>query len=493
MADIYTDQIDEQLISDVLHYGFKTKTAPKLRVLRLALAKSLQITTPPNSDFDKIPEKGSEYSLKQVTGRDSENDLDDSVRAMLSIYHEDDFFNKEKDYRKHLQRHIRRGLKEIRTSWARGHDFSSYLEHELLPNLTIDDDLERNTLSNQNLIDSLEEIGVNGWINERVEGSRISRFFLYFENANDYDQLKKGLGKLAMLLGLGDKGVLMQPTNQPRIISLDVPREQSSWKTIQASSFWDWTKTDEIKKYVLPIWLGQDVIGGNYSFDLQEAPHILVSGTTGSGKSVCLHSIILSLLATLPRGDIELALIDPKRVEFVRYESTSQLYEGGVVYLVDQAANLLEELVDEMERRHQLMYEANVTNLSEGRGQNKINLPYIVVVIEELADLLMQSSDIETPLVRLAQKARSCGIHLVLATQRPDSTILTGLLRSNIPGRIALRVQKHTESNIILDEKGAEALLGRGDMLVKIPPDIAPKRVHGAKLTQDDLEQIKHV
>jgi S-DNA-T family DNA segregation ATPase FtsK/SpoIIIE len=105
----------------------------------------------------------------------------------------------------------------------------------------------------------------------------------------------------------------------------------------------------------------------------------------------------------------------------------------------------------------------------------------------------MQSSDIETPLVRLAQKARSCGIHLVLATQRPDSTILTGLLRSNIPGRIALRVQKHTESNIILDEKGAEALLGRGDMLVKIPPDIAPKRVHGAKLTQDDLEQIKHV
>ncbi|MDH5299653.1 MAG: FtsK/SpoIIIE domain-containing protein, partial [Desulfobulbaceae bacterium] len=243
------------------------------------------------------------------------------------------------------------------------------------------------------------------------------------------------------------------------------------------------TKND----YLLPVWLGQDVLGRDFDFDLTEAPHLLVSGTTGSGKSVCLHSIIISLLASMAQQKLQLALIDPKRVEFARYEKLPNLYEGEVVNLPDRALLLLEKLVQEMEKRHEELQRAGVTSLAEGLKKHVLELPFIVVVVEELADLLMQSREIETPLVRLAQKARASGIHLVLATQRPDATILTGLLRGNIPSRIALRVQKSTESKIILDENGAEALLGKGDMLAKVPPHGEPIRAHGAKITTDDL------
>jgi len=149
----------------------------------------------------------------------------------------------------------------------------------------------------------------------------------------------------------------------------------------------------------------------------------------------------------------------------------------------------LEKLVDEMERRNQLLRDAGVSNLTEALQQRKLQLPRIVVVIEELADLMMQSRELEAPLVRLAQKARSTGIHLVLATQRPDSVTFSGLLRTNIPSRIALRVQKNTESRIILDEMGAEQLLGSGDMLVKIPQvSTNAIRVHGAYISQDDIK-----
>jgi S-DNA-T family DNA segregation ATPase FtsK/SpoIIIE len=152
---------------------------------------------------------------------------------------------------------------------------------------------------------------------------------------------------------------------------------------------------------------------------------------------------------------------------------------------------LLNGLVEEMERRNQILGKLGASNLAEAQKHHHVSLPRIVVIVEELADLMMQSKDIETPLVRLAQKARSTGIHLVLATQRPDAITFSGLLRSNIPGRIALRVQKSSESKIILDETGAEKLLGAGDMLVKVGSNNVT-RVHGAYITADDIKQAIH-
>jgi S-DNA-T family DNA segregation ATPase FtsK/SpoIIIE len=290
-----------------------------------------------------------------------------------------------------------------------------------------------------------------------------------------------------MVPGMGDRGILLQATEESKVVALDLPRPAESWKPVTSASLWDWLESEKKSALSLPVWLGQDVLGEDFAFDLAEAPHLLVSGTTGSGKSVCLHSIIVSLLGSLPVHNLQLALVDPKKVEFARYEKLPNLYTGEVVNLPDRAHLLLEKLVREMETRNEQLQRAGVTSLSEGINRQVLDLPFIVVVVEELADLLMQSREIETPLVRLAQKARASGIHLVLATQRPDATILTGLLRSNIPSRIALRVQKSTESKIILDEIGAEALLGKGDMLARVPPHGEPVRVHGAKITTDDL------
>ena len=490
MADIHTDVTEEHLVSnEVLPYGLRTSGAPKLRVLRLALARSLQIPTPPDPEFDRIAQKGSSYDLEQITGKGTKKDYDDAMRALLSVYHGADLFNDEKGYRKYLQRHVRRGLKEIRTSWSRNHDFISYLQQELLAGVMVQPD-PQHPIAGDRLLSALREIGVMAEFRERVEGARLSRCYVYLPDINHYDRLRRGLEKLAMILGMGDRGILLGATDEPKVVAVDLPRPAESWRPVTSAALWKWLEDDAQQKQLLPVWLGEYVLGRDFVFDLAEAPHILVSGTTGSGKSVCLHSLMVSLLGSVPGHRLQLALIDPKKVEFARYEKLANLYGGEVVNLPDRALLLLERLVLEMEQRHEQLQRARVTSLAEGLERGALELPFIVVVVEELADLLMQSREIETPLVRLAQKARASGIHLVLATQRPDATILTGLLRGNIPSRIALRVQKSTESKIILDESGAEALLGKGDMLAKVPPHGEPIRVHGAKITTDDLSLV---
>jgi S-DNA-T family DNA segregation ATPase FtsK/SpoIIIE len=180
-------------------------------------------------------------------------------------------------------------------------------------------------------------------------------------------------------------------------------------------------------------------------------------------------------------------LIDPKGTEFPLYRKLPNLFGGACAKNIVEALDIFNALVEEMESRNRRFVELGVRNYEE--ASSKIPLPRIVVVVEELADLLMQSRELETPLIRLAQKARSAGIHLILATQRPDAATFSGLLRSNVPVRIALRVQKHTESSIILDQKGAEALLGKGDMLVKLTDRSEPIRLHGANLTDDNIAQ----
>ncbi len=489
MANISISEEDENIILQVRSLGFRTPDAAKYRILRLALAKSLRIETPPESDLDTIEKKGRDYDLEVVTGfgksEDGKgfHDFDDAVRALLSVYHQEDLFASDQEYKKLLQRHIRRGLREIRTSWSSGHNFINWLREELFQGLTSDNIQLSVATETDLLLDALTEISVHADVRDIKQGIRLDRYALYLANINHLDNLKKGLGKLSFRLGLPENAITLSASKEAGVVNLDIPRSPEHWKTVAPARLNEWADLPHPEK--LPVWLGQTVLGENFSMDLAEAPHVLLAGATGSGKTVCLHSLICSLLRTQSQEKLQFALIDPKGTELNAYAKLPNLFGGIVAKSTLEAANMLDDLVDTMEARNRLFMEMGVRDIDE--ASRKSALPRIVVVVEELADLLMQSRELETPLVRLAQKARSTGIHLVLATQRPDAATFSGLLRSNIPVRIALRVQKHTESSIILDQKGAEALLGKGDMLIKLTDQPEPIRVHGSKIGDSEI------
>ena len=263
----------------------------------------------------------------------------------------------------------------------------------------------------------------------------------------------------------------------------------------------------------LAIALGKDISGKPTVADLAKMPHVLVAGTTGSGKSVAINAIILSLLYKAEPSRVRLILIDPKMLELSVYEGIAHLL-APVITDMRQAANALNWAVAEMERRYKLMSNLGVRNL-EGfnkkirdaiKDGNPIThpfsitpdapeplqeLPVIVVIIDELADLMMVvGKKIEEPIARLAQKARACGIHLVVATQRPSVDVITGLIKANIPTRVAFQVSSKIDSRTILDQMGAEALLGQGDMLYQPPGTTYPQRLHGAFVSDAEVHRV---
>ena len=273
------------------------------------------------------------------------------------------------------------------------------------------------------------------------------------------------------------------------------------------------TSDNERAKSLLTMGLGKDIVGNPVVADLAKMPHVLVAGTTGSGKSVGINAMILSLLYKAEARDVRLLMIDPKMLEMSVYEGIPHLL-APVVTDMKQAAHGLNWCVAEMERRYKLMSKLGVRNLS---GYNhKIEeakesghpignpfsltpeapeplerLPHIVVVIDELADLMMVvGKKIEELIARLAQKARAAGIHLILATQRPSVDVITGLIKANIPTRIAFQVSSKIDSRTILDQMGAEALLGMGDMLYLPSGTGLPIRVHGAFVSDDEVHRV---
>ena len=269
-------------------------------------------------------------------------------------------------------------------------------------------------------------------------------------------------------------------------------------------------------KAVLPLGLGRDLTGRPYVADLAKMPHVLIAGATGSGKSVCLNTIITSLVYKHTPETLRLLLIDPKMVELSAYVDLPHLRHSVVTDPRD-AAGVLKWAVMEMERRYALLSANGVRSLAE--FNRKVHqgvtlrrsaaegdhgdpdrfiysdgiLPYIVVVVDELADLMMTvQGEVERPLTQLAQKARAIGIHLIVATQRPSVNVITGLIKANFPTRIAFRVASKTDSRTILDQNGADALLGNGDMLFLPPGQGEPVRMQGAFISTDDTDQLTH-
>ena len=247
-------------------------------------------------------------------------------------------------------------------------------------------------------------------------------------------------------------------------------------------------------KKSLSFALGRDVSGHPIGADLAAMPHLLIAGTTGSGKSVCVNAIITCLLLNNTPDNLRLVLVDPKRVELTGYNGIPHLLSPVVVEM-ERVIGALQWMTREMDRRYHMFAEVGARNITDynarlkTQGQKK--LPYLVVIIDELADLMMLAPDeTERTITRLAQLARATGIHLILATQRPSVDVVTGLIKANFPARVAFAVASNTDSRVILDQPGAERLLGRGDMLYQSPDAPAPVRLQGVFVSDSEIHRL---
>jgi S-DNA-T family DNA segregation ATPase FtsK/SpoIIIE len=244
------------------------------------------------------------------------------------------------------------------------------------------------------------------------------------------------------------------------------------------------------RKTDLSFSLGKDVSGKPWVADLESMPHLLVAGATGSGKSVQINGLILSLLYSNSPDDLKLILVDPKRVELSLYNDIPHLLTP-VITDTTKTINALRWVVGEMDRRYQVLQNAKKRNIGAYRKEISDDMPYIVLVIDELADLMSVAvNEVEGAIVRLAQMARAVGIHLVLATQRPSVDVITGLIKANITARVAFSVASQIDSRTILDSSGAESLLGKGDMLFISSELSKPKRLQGAYISEKEVERV---
>ncbi|MDY0232479.1 MAG: DNA translocase FtsK 4TM domain-containing protein [Sulfurimonas sp.] len=275
------------------------------------------------------------------------------------------------------------------------------------------------------------------------------------------------------------------------VVGIEIPNE--TVETIYIRELLD-SKLFKESASPLTIALGKDIVGKPFITDLKKLPHLLIAGTTGSGKSVGINAMILSLLYKNSPDQLRLLMIDPKMLEFSIYNGIPHLLTP-VITKAKQAIVALNNMVSEMERRYELMSETRTKNIENYNDKVKKeggeHLPYIVVIIDELADLMMTSGkDVEHSIARLAQMARASGIHLIVATQRPSVDVVTGLIKANLPSRISYRVGQKVDSKIILDQMGAESLLGRGDMLFTPPGSTGLVRLHAPWSSESEIEKI---
>ncbi|WP_418185623.1 DNA translocase FtsK [Aliarcobacter vitoriensis] len=275
------------------------------------------------------------------------------------------------------------------------------------------------------------------------------------------------------------------------VVGIEVPNEDT--QTIYLKEM---LESEIFQNSISPLTmiLGKDIVGKPFVTDLKKLPHLLIAGTTGSGKSVGINSMILSLLYKNSPDNLRLVMIDPKMLEFSMYNDIPHLLTP-VITKASDAINALSNMVGEMERRYTLMSKTktkNIENYNEkAQKEGYETMPYIVVVIDELADLMMTSGkDVEYSIARLAQMARASGIHLIVATQRPSVDVVTGLIKANLPSRLSYKVGQKIDSKIILDSMGAESLLGRGDMLFTPPGTPGLVRIHAPWSTETEIEQV---
>jgi S-DNA-T family DNA segregation ATPase FtsK/SpoIIIE len=338
------------------------------------------------------------------------------------------------------------------------------------------------------LVETLGHFGVEAKIVGVVSGPHVSRFELRLAPGTKVKKVTELANDIAYALASTDIRILA-PIPGKQAVGVEVPN-----RTRKMVRLGDIYAGRPEKTSPLVAWLGKGIDGNPVWTDIAKMPHVLVAGTTGSGKSGCVNAILSSILMQASPNEVRLVLVDPKQVELNHYENVPHLLTP-VVTSPRLAANVLSNLIGEMESRYGIMSEARARNLNELNRvrvkKGEAPLPHILCVIDELADLMMVApAEVEDSIIRLAQKSRATGIHLVLATQRPSTDIITGTIKVNIPSRIAFAVSSQTDSRVILDQGGAEALLGQGDMLFRGAGTSKLSRVQGAFITEDEIARI---
>src|SRR5437868_9757607 len=349
------------------------------------------------------------------------------------------------------------------------------------------DTADQDRVSTQ-LIEALGHFGVDAKVVGTITGPHITRYELRLAPGTKVSKVAQLRDDIAYALAASEIRILA-PIPGKQAVGVEVPnrhRRMVHLGDVFQEPPADWSP--------LTVWLGKDVPGRAIGADLTKMPHILVAGTTGSGKSGCVNAMLSSILLRATPHEVRLVLVDPKQVELTHYESIPHLLTP-VITSPRMAANALGNLVREMEQRYGLMSLARTRSLPElNRARAKRGeppLPYVLCVIDELADLMMVApADVEDSIIRLAQKARAVGIHLVLATQSPRVDVITGMIKANVPSRIAFAVSSQTDSRVILDHNGAEPLLGAGDMLFAPVGTSKLQRIQGAYIDEAQIAEL---
>lgn len=346
----------------------------------------------------------------------------------------------------------------------------------------------------KNLLDlTLQNFHVNAKVVNVSQGPSVTRFEVHPEPGVKVSKITNLIDDIKLSLSAKDIRI-EAPIPGKNTIGIEVPNRKS--KTVFLREILR-SKAFQANRSPLTVALGLSISGEPIVTDLKKMPHGLIAGATGSGKSVCINTILVSLLYKATPNDVKMLLIDPKMVELAPYNRIPHLV-SPVITDVKAATAALKWAVDEMERRYELFAHVGVRDIEKfnervGDKEKEKRLPYIVIVIDELADLMMVSpNDVEEAICRIAQKARACGIHLLIATQRPSVDVITGLIKANIPTRIAFSVSSQIDSRTILDTSGAERLLGRGDMLFLENGSAKPVRVQGTFVSDDEIDRVVH-
>jgi S-DNA-T family DNA segregation ATPase FtsK/SpoIIIE len=344
------------------------------------------------------------------------------------------------------------------------------------------------------LVQTLAHFGIDATIVGQIAGPRVTRYELQLAPGTKVSKVAALKDDLSYALATTEIRILA-PIPGKQAVGVELPNLSPNLVTL-GDIFDDLPATAS----PLAVWLGKDISGTAVWTDLARMPHLHIAGTTGSGKSGCINTLLTSVLLRSTPDEVRMILIDPKRIELGFYESIPHLLTP-VVSSPKQAAAALTNVVAEMERRYEQLSAVRARNLAEAnrtlRQRGERPLPYLLVVIDELADLMMISpQNVEDAVIRLAQKSRAVGIHLVLATQRPSVDVITGMIKANVPSRIAFAVSSQTDSRVILDQSGAESLLGQGDMLFKPLGTSRLQRVQGAYVSEEEIalvvDQCRH-
>jgi S-DNA-T family DNA segregation ATPase FtsK/SpoIIIE len=340
----------------------------------------------------------------------------------------------------------------------------------------------------QTLVETLGHFGIEAKVMGRVTGPHITRYELRLAPGTKVSKVSQLKDDLAYALAATDIRILA-PIPGKQAVGVEVPNARR-----RIVHLGDVFQEPPAEWSPLAVWLGKDIAGRAIGADLANMPHLLVAGTTGAGKSACVNAMLSSILLRATPHEVRFVLVDPKQVELNHYESIPHLLTP-VITSPRMAANALQNLVKEMEQRYGTMSLSRTRSLPElNRARQKRGepaLPYILCAIDELADLMMVApADVEDSIIRLAQKARAVGIHLVLATQSPRVDVITGMIKANVPSRIAFAVSSQTDSRVILDQNGAESLLGQGDMLFSPVGSSKLQRIQGAYIDEEQIAEL---